>query len=387
MWSESELASVSTLAKSARNHLVPPKDLTSSLCVFAPQDYSRLVKGLSGKVGTVVARRLLEHSGVDESLPFRWYVDNKLVLNLLLHLHIPDVIPECVGLARAYLDSDGRGLQAHLSLLFPHGFVIKTTRGSGSTRDAVLGSSYKLPVEAEMRDILRVYDGTPQSEKYFVQKVIRATREYRVHTVNRSVIPRLLFKTFTDKQNESSSISLGEANSLVRTIDAALKLLPQGLCAGAVCGWDVGFDNENRMSIYEINYSGMHPEHRAGFQCSSTISNSEAAALNTAHLLHFFSDKCGVNYEFNFTPTRTDGEQEYVAFLYRASMWLRFLEALDIVTGLREETQLLTTDAPVSFRQLIYMNTAGPYDRLFVECVEWVTKVMRDERWNAYNLN
>jgi hypothetical protein len=387
MWSSVERSALrETLLDLSQ--FVNPTHRIASVCVFSPEDASRLSVNLADNQFCLPLRRLLEHLGCDEGQPFRWNLDHKLVQNIILHEYIPDLIPDSIGLARALLDSGAKSLRCCLETLYPRGYVIKSVRGAGSKLEEVRQSSDGLCGDLSRERILEAFCGTPLSETWLAQEMFLAVREYRVHSIGRKVIPGLTFlKHYVrgapltlSEQFEGITPSVAGREEVEWAVSRALDRFPDGLCSNLICGWDVGMNASNRFQVFEINFSGNHPVFRPGFQCSNYFQFRHGSALNIARLLKFAADEYSISFKFQFAGGSDPVEQSMVAQLYRIRCWKQLLEVADEVLTMWADTYRESIIDNSSLRALIRKQTAGPDDNKYasyLDCLKTMTDCLR----------
>jgi hypothetical protein len=377
MWSDAEVLSVRRILDDLRCYKRTGQQSLHTTCVFTPSDAHRLGDNLRDGLSCLMIRRVIEHLAENENLPFRWMLDHKLILNLILHEFLPALTPLTIGLARAYLDAGSVPLADYLDTLFPSGYVVKSCRGAGSKRQDVLQSAATTLPMISREDVLNAYTGKPESELFLVQAKIVTKREYRIHTIGRSIIPTLTRRTFGPR---NEAISVVERMDIEQFTRQAFRFLPDGLCSDLVCGWDIGVDYYYQFHIFEINFSGNHPVFRPGFQCSNYFQSRDQGPLNIAGLLHFVSEMYNVRFEFELTSPVGELETKMFEQIYRVSRWTRLFQVADEVFDLWKDSDTCALVGDTSLQSLIRENRAGNLDRKYVNCLEVLMKITEELR-------
>jgi hypothetical protein len=396
--------------KSSRRKWAP------TTCVVASSDEDRLCRNLSASPGALMVRRVLEHIGCDEDLPFRWKLDHKLVQNLILSEYIPGMLPETTGLVRGSTQAGHMPVATYFKGLWRNGFVIKSSRGSTSERAAVLESgetmletSPQATILLESGDtkreavplatVLNLYDGTPESELFIIQEKIQTIREFKVHTIGRSVIRTLTFCTFGASPTKPRAEEQAHVESFV---EEALEKLPDGLCDNLLCAWDIGINASRGHYIFEINYAGNYPRCRSGIQCNGSPYNDQLDVRsnhplcrpgfqcsgmlqqyhrNIAYFLAFVSEEYKVTFEFAHTLTpMTSLQASWAVQIKGVKRWARLLRVCNEILELWRDTNLIDPLDNLSLRETIYANRSGLSDRVYMEYVDWLRKLTDEIR-------
>ena len=367
-------SSIESLLKCAA--LDEPKPVES--CALSFEEVPRLADGISASLRAIVVRKLLECLGIDESLPFRWDIDHKLVQAIILHEFCPEAIPSSIGLSRVMTDAYGKDLGRTLESIFPESFVIKPVRGAGSDKDVVLKSSDTLLHQDELDRALRHFNGTPISEIYFAQSKIEIISEYRVHSLYKSVIPALVFRN----HQRTTLVSATEKEAVIDFVENFLARLPAALTC-ALCGWDVALTKDNTFKVIEGNYVGKHPIYRSGFQCTAQLQNRNWGPVSTAHLLVYLRRRYGFRMEFNMhSPVRA----EIAITADNIARINRWTELLSISDSIHKLWSLSFENEPFgapSIRRKVFDNEASPMDRRYLEFIDWLHKMTVDLQENS----
>lgn len=232
-----------------------------------------LISNLSGNYGALFIRALLGKLGLNEHHLFKWRLEHKLNQFYVLNHYCPGCMPETLSLASVLSDKDG--LEKIKSLLNV-GFFIKATLG-----DASLANN-NWDRTGELNEILKIEKDTLDSQQpYILQKKLQLDSEYRIHTFCRDIIPGL---TFTTQGSKKINIKLRAEIFLKQVLDS----LPNSITNGALIAWDVGYDKNNGYAIIEANFTGYHPEYRAGFQTTGYVDNHKYGPIICAWLNIYF---------------------------------------------------------------------------------------------------
>jgi hypothetical protein len=375
MWSAAEQSAIQPILVDLQKYKAAAPQF-SNTCIIKASDADRMSLDLADTEASFIARRAMEHLGCDEKLPFRWNLDHKLFQSLILHHYLPSLAPVTFGLSRAYIESGAKQIESYLQDAFLYGYVLKATRGSGTNRQIVLDSAAATLPTLPMTDIVNEYDGTIESERFMVQEKFVARQEYRVHTIGRSVIPTLIFRTW----GSNTLLAQFERGIVERAIQEALSALPDALSSDLVCGWDVGIDSTGRLAVFEINYPGLHPVCRPGYQCSWFLQDPEHGPLNTARLLTFLETARNVSCQFIFEPPSSRMQSDMSALMYRVSRWRDLLQLSNKIFDMHRDSCIQMPYAERSLRDTICANEANVWERLYVEYLDWLKKMTNDLR-------
>jgi hypothetical protein len=359
------------------NYRADTKDPAQGPCLFSPGDANRLSRDLSDPSACMITRRVLEYLGSDESVPFRWKLDHKLIQYEVLNKYFPELLPKTSGLVEAHLHSGDGTLESYLQKEFPGGFVVKSTRGSGAERQVVLNSSREMLPTLNVDSLKAEYDGDLESERYFVQALVPVAREYRVHTLGREVVKGLTFCTHGARQ---PTIPVGERLDVEAMVRTALEVMPEGLCTNSVCGWDIGMKADNSFQIFELNYSGHHPVSRPGFQCSAFLGNSDSGSFHNARLMYFISNTLGVTFAYDFDGITNDVEAVFAREMARVRRWMQLLRLTDDVLSLWKGIGGEVIPGYSSLRKQISDNKATNADHWYVGFVDSLKRLTDDLR-------
>ena len=138
---------------------------------------------------------------------------------------------------------------------------------------------------------LRVHD--VHDETFVLQGRVAIDEEYRVHTVEGRVAPKLTYRRY------GWGISPDEREAPNTFVQRAIDRLPNGFVRGAIVAWDVAKirvrerAGDDRFVIIEANLAGYHPVFDRGFQCSGFFQGPWGPAL-VARLFEFIEQTYGV---------------------------------------------------------------------------------------------
>ncbi len=266
-----------------------PRRLTASIrsVRLAVSEIDDLFHDIWGSFPVTFIRHLHRELGFDEHRVFTWRLEHKLIQALVLHHYAPASMPATCGLGEFKRRTAGTNLRSALEAEFPSGFFLKPALGDSS------GDFDAADRSQRMLDACSAQNSPPEadllSEQFLVQEQIPIAVEYRVHTLEDRVIDDLTFHRYGkgDIPGERDT-----PNSFVQSI---LDRLPNGLLAGTLCGWDVARTPQSEFVVVEVNFSGFHPVHNRGFQCSGWFHDEEWGALSAARLVRFLEERCGVH--------------------------------------------------------------------------------------------
>ena len=322
-----------------------------------------------------LVRRVLEHLQMDESLPFFFRVDHKLVQSVLLQYFAPSASLRIMGLAEAMKHSGHNSVPDYLQELFPNGFVVKDAYGYNSGRNTVLESAGT--VQERIEYAASHYYGSADTELWFAQERFCAVREYRVHTLGKDVIPSLTYRTY----GSVSKLGEIERDAVGSFVNSVIISLPSPLIAASLCGWDIGVDSTGNFKIFEINYTGLHPFHEPGFHCTAYLQGYIDASLNQARLIHFVQQRYNVTFEIVVSPTNNPVETDAASFLYQVKGWLQLMTITDTIDSLWQSSYKdahsfnCVHGVIEPLRGVIFANAAGPTERRYCEYLDWLRKL------------
>jgi hypothetical protein len=233
-------------------------------------------------------RHLYRLLGFDETHPFRWRLEHKLVHALVLNHFCPGAMPVTCGLSSVAARCAETGVDTLRDVLA--GSFVKRALGYGSSPEnsaelqAVLG---ELTAEAAPARPAALCD-----ERWIVQRRVDACREYRVHTLEARVVDDLTHVRFG---NRATAAERRRPNEYVQDL---LTKLPDAFVSGTLCGWDVAEGANGALQVIEVNFSGFHPVFGRGFQCSGFFQHPSAGPALVARLMRFIQEQYGVSWRF-----------------------------------------------------------------------------------------
>lgn len=268
-----------------------------------------LYNNLSGNIGAVFVRALLNKLNVNEHHVFRWRLDNKYRQYQILNHYFPGCVAKTIGLSELLAENDGH---KKIRELCENGFFVKSTLGHRT------GQAGSFDRTAELDGIIKLHQGKGDQEKenqpeqWILQERLDLNEEFRVHTFGNDLIYGL---TFIMAGQDSSKSSAAEI-----FVQKILTTLPATILQGTLIGWDVGITHANEYYIIEANFTGFHPEFYAGFQTSGYFGDTDYGPAICAWLNNYFKNKYQISIdtvEQNFRSTSPFFEE----FLYYKSIF------------------------------------------------------------------
>lgn len=258
-----------------------PRRLTDGIgrIHLAVSEINGLCDGIWGSFPVTFIRHLYRELGFDEHRVFNWRLEHKLIQALVLNHYAPGCVPITCGLA----DLNAR---APLRTPFPDTLFLKPTLGDSSGDCDVPDRNQRILAALEEQRLGESSDLV--DEAFIAQERIPIAAEYRVHTLEDRVIEDLTFHRY------GKGDIPGERDAPNAFIQSVLDRLPNAIVAGNLCGWDVARTPQDRFVVIEVNFSGFHPVHNRGFQCSGWFHDGEWGALSTARLLRFLEERCEI---------------------------------------------------------------------------------------------
>jgi len=163
-------------------------------------------------------------------------------------------------------------------------------------------------------DLLPLKECSLLDEQFIFQEQVDIAEEYRVHSIEDSVIPGLTYLRHTPHSTDVRST--GKPESFVQEV---LNALPSGMTRDSLCGWDIAIDCNGKPFVIEVNYSGMHSVYRPGFQCSGFFHTRPLAVQCLARLIDFMGSMYGVELEIESPPRSLD--KYYLIFWVVLIFW------------------------------------------------------------------
>ncbi len=247
-----------------------------------------LLEGMSSTQRALMIRQLCRNLGFDEHWPFQWRVEHKLVQAVLLDYFCPGEAPVTRGLGRMCAQLGPLELRAAIEAAFPGGYYIKTALGDSSGEQPFVDRTRMVVLAIERGELVIPPCSEATLERWVIQERVQIATEYRVHSLEDLVIDDLTYHRYG--RGDIAEERAGP-NAYVQQI---LDRLPGAIVGGSLLGWDVALTKEGRYVVIEVNFTGCHPVHRAGFQASGYYQDIEWGAHCTSRLLRFIERTDGV---------------------------------------------------------------------------------------------
>jgi hypothetical protein len=239
-----------------------------------------LMPQLAATTRALPTRQALLALGFDEKRLALWRLEHKLLQALIFRHRNAESLPLTRGFDRLTRGVEPRQLRAFLRDQFPQGFIIKRALGDCSGDDidhrteAALAwmenGGRKVPIMGSLTD-----------EEFIVQERKAIRREYRVHTIENSVIGDLTV------HRHQGLVAPGEREGPNGYIGRMLDSLPAGICSGANLAWDVALLDDGGFATIEVNIGGLHTKWNPGFHASGFFHHRDYGAIYSARLLLF----------------------------------------------------------------------------------------------------
>ncbi|WP_316751628.1 hypothetical protein [Pedobacter gandavensis] len=284
----------------------PPQAITkrSEADTFELWSDPAILEQLSGNIGAIFVRSLLNRLNVDEHHVFKWRLENKYRQYQILNHYVPDSVAESMGLSALLNTTDG---VQKIRELCADGFFIKATLGHRT------GENKNFDRTADLENIILSHQKeSDQTEKWMVQKRLNLKEEFRLHTFSKKVIYGL---TFIMKGEDSLKGAYAE-----EFVKGILEKLPETISQGTLIGWDIGITDNNEYYVIETNVTGFHPEYARGFQTSGYFGDTEFGSIMCAWLNHYFS----LNYQVSIDSVENSllsSNPFYQEFMYYAALF------------------------------------------------------------------
>jgi len=245
-----------------------------------------LLANISGNMGVLFIRAILNRLNVNEHHVFRWRLDNKYRQYQILNHYLPGCVAKTIGISELLTENDGL---KKIRELCAHGFFVKSTLGHRT------GQAGSFDRTAELEDIIKLYqekenqEREDKPEQWILQERLDLNEEFRIHTFGNDLIYGL---TFIMAGQDSSKSSAAEIFA-----QKVLAMLPATILQGALIGWDIGITHANEYYIIEANFTGFHPEYYAGFQTSGYFGDPDYGPAMCAWLNNYFRNKYQISIE------------------------------------------------------------------------------------------
>ena len=269
---------------------------------------------LSGNLGAVFVRALLNKLNVNEHHVFRWRLDNKYRQYQIFNHYFRGCVAQTFGLSELLAEKDGH---QKIRELCENGFFVKSTLGHRT------GDADSFDRTAELEDIIKLYhekgnqknesqEKEDQPEQWIIQERLDLNEEFRVHTFGSDLIYGLTFIMIGQDSSKSTTAEI--------FVEKILAALPATILQGTLIGWDIGITNANEYYIIEANFTGFHPEFYAGFQTSGYFGDPDYGPAMCAWLNNYFRNKYQISIgtvEHDFKSSSSFFEE----FLYYSSIF------------------------------------------------------------------
>jgi hypothetical protein len=240
----------------------------------------QLLPQMAASTRALMLRQVLLAFGFDEKRLSFWRLEHKLAQARVFRHYCPDSLPLTCGLDRLAQGVNPGDLRRLLLERFPGGFVIKTALGDTSGNQIHDRTEAALSwIESGGRYMPGA--GLLTDEEFVVQELKNIRCEYRVHTIEDSVIEDLTV------HRHQGSVRPGERegpNDYVRRI---LDSVPAGITSGSNLGWDVALLQDASFTAIEVNIGGIHTVYNPGFHSSGFYHHKDYGAIYSARLLLF----------------------------------------------------------------------------------------------------
>jgi hypothetical protein len=254
-----------------------------------------LTNHLSGWIGAVVIRNLLQRLNINEHHVFRWRLENKFRQYQILNHYVPGCMPSTFGLQEVLNETDGA---QKIKELLSKGYFVKATLGHGSGRTKTFNRSFML------EDILNDMPATTSDlESWMLQQMLVIQAEIRIHSFERRIIKGLTFPTGGEQGADKVKIE--------EFVEDILRKLPESIVNGTLLAWDVALMKNNECKILETNVTGYHPEFAAGFQTTGYVDDEVLGPIVCAWLNTFFKKY----YQISISNIKSQDVLEKYSFL------------------------------------------------------------------------
>jgi hypothetical protein len=327
-WDADELKRAEAIAKDLAAYKIPrcvgPQ--STGVCL-SPETAVPLLDGIRKTrrvhpANLVPIRHLYRLLHFDENHPFRWRLEHKLVQALVLRSFCPSCVPASSGLytylAKHPCPRTEQDLRRSLA-----GVYLKAALGSGADPDNEREANVAIAAILSSPAVPRV--SSLVDEQWIVQERLSIAEEYRVHTIEDSVVPDLTYLRYSDRTIR------GERQGPNEYVESVLRTLPAAFVAHSICGWDICRTADGVYKVIEVNLGGFHPDVKRGFQCSGVFNREIWGPYVIARLLLFVEKK----YQANVSCQSARVEPAQLGYLYMwISRWLTLLRICELIGGL-----------------------------------------------------
>jgi len=297
--------------------------ISAEIRTFELKANPALLSNLSGNCGAFIVRSILHELNINEHHVFKWRLENKFRQYQVLDYYIPGCMPQTFGFSKLLNQSNG---VEQIKSLFAQGFFLKETLGDASISRNNWDKTAKFDLISKLPNV-----SSGEYESYMLQKKLHVKCEFRVHTCCKDIIPGLIYIT----QGEMPADRRAGVEKFVNEI---LQKLPDVILKGTFIAWDIALANDNQYYIIEANFTGFHPEYRAGFQTTGYVDDHHFGPVIAAWLNNYFNEKFGISIGAVENSLLED-HQFYRTFLFYRSVFN---------AGVMEITRENTKDNPVS---------------------------------------
>lgn len=283
---------------------------------FRLRFYHVLLENLSGGVGTLLVRAILNKLQIDEHRLFKWRLENKYRQYQILNCYSPGCMAETFGFSE--LLDQKNGIQ-RIKDLCSTGYFVKATLGDGS------GRANSFDRTEELAEIIAVHEcNTVQPDQWVIQKKLNITTEFRIHSFDGAVISGLSFLIAGDY--------LPNIYGAEEFLQKVLQKLPDTLIQGSLIGWDIALTDQNQWYVIEANITGFHPDYGRGFQSSGYFGDPDFGPVICAWFNTYFK------YQYHLSISAIDEVVGSYAF-YQDFLFYTNLFTADHLEIIRKKTQ------------------------------------------------
>jgi hypothetical protein len=316
-WSQEDVEEATVIAESIWATAVPRRVAVQERITIRLSESGPFRENLSSTWRALPIRQLSRLLGLDESRPFIWRLEHKLMQALVLNQFCPGHVPLTLGLGHYAAGISKDELRSKLHREFTQwGFYLKPAMGDSSGERAMVDESHIILRDIESRKIELGNPVGVTDEAWVAQKRIPIRTEYRVHTIEDRVIFNLTYSRY------GRGDIPGERDAPNAYIQGVLDRMPNAFVGGSLLGWDVAWLGD-RFVIVEVNFCGFHPVHRRGYQCSGYFQDYEWGASMIARLLRFLEREDGVRIDVE----ADDPKSPWWWFYHKLSKWMPLLRA------------------------------------------------------------
>lgn len=273
----------------------------SPVIVVRSSDLHQYREELADGYRSVFIRHMGALAGLDEHRATAWRLEHKLLQAHLIDHYAPGVIPVTAG--------------ASQFTAVPPDAVVKHALGDSS---GDLGTwRAALPETPEPAAFVT-------DERLVVQQFVDIEAEFRVHSVEETVVDDLTF--FRYRTGDVPAEERQAPNAFVASV---LRRLPESIIGGSLWGWDVARNRNGTFVVIEVNVSGFHLVHRRGYQCSGYFHDPVWGAKSVARLLRHFRDRRGITVQI---VCDLDEPSHESVFYREVQKWLEIIDD-DLLTA------------------------------------------------------